>query len=53
VPRRIYEPRREEVTGNLRKLHNKVHHNLFPSANIIRMIKIEEDGGHLYHTWKR
>jgi hypothetical protein len=39
VLRRIFEPRREEVTGDWRKLHNEELHNLYSSPNIIRMIK--------------
>jgi hypothetical protein len=31
--------RREEVTGDWRKLHNAELHNLYSSPNIIRMIK--------------
>jgi hypothetical protein len=37
--RRIFGPRRDEVTGDLRKLHNEELHNLYSSPNIIRMIK--------------
>jgi hypothetical protein len=36
---RIFEPRRDEVTGDWRKLHNKEFYNLHSSPNIIRMIK--------------
>jgi hypothetical protein len=32
-------PRRDEVTGDWRKLHNEELHNLYSSPNIIRMIK--------------
>jgi hypothetical protein len=39
VLRRIFEPRRDEVTGDWRKLHNVELHNLYSSPNIIRMIK--------------
>jgi hypothetical protein len=39
VLRRIFGPRRDEVTGDLRKLHNEELHNLYSSPNIIRMIK--------------
>jgi hypothetical protein len=38
VLRRIFEPKRDEVTGDLRKLHNEELHNLYSSASIIRMI---------------
>jgi hypothetical protein len=40
VLRRIYEPNRDEVTGELRKLHYEELHNLYSSLNIIRQIKL-------------
>jgi hypothetical protein len=39
VLRRIYDPRRDEVTGGWRKLHNEELHNLYSSSSMIRMIK--------------
>jgi hypothetical protein len=39
VLRRIFGPKRDEVTGQWRKLHNKELHNLYSSPNTIRMIK--------------
>jgi hypothetical protein len=39
VLRRIFGPRRDEVTGEWRKLHNEELHNLYSLPNIIRMIK--------------
>jgi hypothetical protein len=39
VLRRIFEPRRDEVTGGWRKLRNEEFHDLYSSPNIIRMIK--------------
>jgi hypothetical protein len=39
VLRRIFAPKRDEVTGEWRKLHNEELHNLYSSPNIIRMIK--------------
>jgi hypothetical protein len=39
VLRRIFGPKRDEVTGDWRKLHNEELHNLHYSPNIIRMIK--------------
>jgi hypothetical protein len=39
VLRRIFGPKRDEVTGNWRILHNGELHNLYFSPNIIRMIK--------------
>jgi hypothetical protein len=35
--RRIFGPRRDEVTEDWRKLHNEELHNLYSSPNIIRM----------------
>jgi hypothetical protein len=40
VPRGIFSPKRNEVTGDWRKLHNVELHNLYSSPNIIRMINI-------------
>jgi hypothetical protein len=37
--RRIFGPKRDEVTGGWRKLHNEELHNLYSSPSIIRMIK--------------
>jgi hypothetical protein len=37
--RRIFGPKRDEVMGDWRKLHNEELHNLYSSPNIIRMIK--------------
>jgi hypothetical protein len=39
VLRRIFGPKRDEVTGDRRKLHNEELHKLYSSPNIIRMIK--------------
>jgi hypothetical protein len=39
VLRRIFGPKRNEVTGGWRKLHNEELHNLYSSLSIIRMIK--------------
>jgi hypothetical protein len=39
VLRRIFGPKRDEVTGGWRKLHNQELHNLYSSPNIIRMMK--------------
>jgi hypothetical protein len=41
--RRIFGPKRDEVTGGCRKLHNEELHNLYSSPSIIRMIKVKED----------
>jgi hypothetical protein len=39
VLRRIFGPKRDEVTGGCGKLHNEELHNLYSSPSIIRMIK--------------
>jgi hypothetical protein len=39
VFRRIFGPKRDEVTGGWRKLHNEELHNLYSSPSIIRMIE--------------
>jgi hypothetical protein len=39
VLRRIFGPKRDDVTGDCRKLHNEELHNLYSSPNVIRMIK--------------
>jgi hypothetical protein len=39
VLRRIFGPKRDEVTGGWRKLHNEELHNLYSSPGIISMMK--------------
>ena len=39
VLRRIFGPRRDEVTGELRRLHNEELDDLYSSPNIVRVIK--------------
>jgi hypothetical protein len=36
--RRIFGPKRDEVTGEWRKLHNEELHDLYPSLSIIKII---------------
>jgi hypothetical protein len=38
VLRRIFGPKRDEVTGGWRKLHKEELHNLYSSPSIITMI---------------
>jgi hypothetical protein len=40
VLRRIFGPKRDEVTGGWRKLHNEELHDLYSSPSIIRIIKV-------------
>jgi hypothetical protein len=39
VLRRIFGPKRDEVTGEWRKLHNKELHDLYSSSSVMRIIK--------------
>jgi hypothetical protein len=38
--RRIFGPKRDEVTGGWRKLYNEELHGLYSSPSIVRMIKV-------------
>jgi hypothetical protein len=38
VLKRIFGPKRDEITGGWRKLHNEELHNLYSSPHIIRRI---------------
>jgi hypothetical protein len=39
VLRRIFEPKRDEVTGGWRKLHTEKFNNLYWSPDMVRVIK--------------
>jgi len=41
--RRIFGPRRDEVTGEWEKLHNKELNDLYSSSNIVWMAKNREE----------
>ena len=49
VLRRIFGPRRDEVTGERRRLHNEGLNDLYSSPNIVRVIKSRRMGwaGHV------
>jgi hypothetical protein len=64
VLRRIFRPKKDEVTGNWRKLHNEELHKLYFLPSIIRMIKprrmrsaghiarMERIGMHIEYWWE-
>jgi hypothetical protein len=54
VLRRIFGPKRDEVPGEWRKLHNEELHNLYSSPGIIRQVKSRRMrwAGHV-HAWER
>ena len=39
VLRKIFGPRRDEVTGKWKRLHNKELNDVYRSSNIVRVIK--------------
>jgi hypothetical protein len=39
VLRRVFGPKRDEVTGEWRKLHNEELNDLYSLANIVRVVK--------------
>jgi hypothetical protein len=55
VLRRISGAKRDEMTGDWRKLHNEELHNLYSSPNIIRMIKLRRMrwAGHVTQMGRR
>ena len=55
VLRRIFGPKRDEVTGEWRKLHNEELNDLYCSPNIIRVIISRKIGwvGHVTHMGEK
>jgi hypothetical protein len=53
VLRRIFGPKRDDVTGEWRKLHNEELHDLYCSPSIIRIIKSRRMSwaGHVTQMW--
>jgi hypothetical protein len=45
VLRRMFGPKRDEVTGEWRKLHNNEVYDVYSSPNIIRIIKSRDGQG--------
>jgi hypothetical protein len=54
VLRRIFGPKRDEVTGEWRKLHNEGLNDLYTLPNIVRVIKLRIRWvGHVAHVGER
>ena len=55
VSRRIFGPKRDEVTGEWRKLHNEELNDLFSSTSIIRVTKsrLMRSAGHVARMGER
>jgi hypothetical protein len=55
VLRRIFGPRRDEVTGEWRELHNEELNDLYCSPNIFRVIKLKRMtwAGHVARKGRR
>jgi len=54
VLRRIFGPKRDEVTGEWRKLHNEEHNDLYFPPNIVRVIKSRRKlAGHVARLGER
>jgi hypothetical protein len=55
VLRRIFGPKRDEVTGGWGTLHNEELHNLYSPPSIIRMIKLRSMrwAGHVARTRRK
>jgi hypothetical protein len=51
VLRRIFGPKRDEVTGEWRRLHNKELYALYSSPNITRVIKSRRQMGRTCSTY--
>ena len=51
VLRRVFGPKRDEVTGEWRKLHNEVLSDLYSLRNILRVVKSRRMrwAGHVVH----
>jgi hypothetical protein len=54
VLRRIFGPKRDEVTGEWRRLHNEELHDLYSSPNVIRVMKSRMRWvGYVARVWER
>jgi hypothetical protein len=55
VLRRLFGPKRDEVMGEWRKLHNEELRDLYSSPSIIRMVKSRRMrwAGHATRIWEK
>jgi hypothetical protein len=55
VLRRIFGPKRDEATGEWRRLHNEELNDLYSSPNIIGVIKLRRMrwAGHVARMWEK
>ena len=53
VLKKLFGPRRDEVTGEWRRLHNEELNDLYSSPNIVRVIKSRRDGLGMWRVWVR
>jgi hypothetical protein len=52
ILRRIFGPKRDEVTGEWKRFHNEELHILYSSPNIIRQIKSRRmRWADMWHVW--
>jgi hypothetical protein len=47
VLRRVFGPKRDEVTGDWRKLHNEELNDLYCSSHIVRVVKLMRWAGNV------
>jgi len=54
VLRRVFRPKRDEVTGEWRKLHNEELRDLYSLPNIVRVVKSRRMrwAGHVARMWE-
>ena len=54
VLRRVFGPKRDEVTGEWRKLHNEELNDLYSLPNILRVVKSRRTrwAGHVERIWE-
>ena len=51
VLRRVFGPKRDEVTGEWRKLHKEELRDLYSLPNIVRVIKSRRIRGGMWRVW--